>query len=53
MRGVRAILEAGPPPPAIDRVERDPVALRQNRSRLVAGRDLSPDRRGRRGILVQ
>ncbi len=39
--------------PAIDGVERHPMALRQNRSRLVADRDLSPDRRGRRCVLVK
>ena len=53
MSGVRAVLKAGPPPPAVNGVERHPVASRQHRSRLLAGRDLGPDRRGRCRVLVQ
>ena len=52
-RGVRAVLKAGPPPPAINGVERHPVACRQHGRSLNAGRNLRPDRRGRRRILVQ
>ena len=53
MRGVRAVLKAGPPPPAINGVERHPVASRQHRRRLLAACDLHPDRRRRRRVLVQ
>ena len=53
MGRVRAVLKAGPPPPAINGVKRHPIARRKHRSRFLAGRNLRPDRRGRRGILVQ
>ena len=53
MSGVRAALKAGPPPPAPDGVRRHPVASRTGGCRLIAGRNLRPDRRRRRRILVQ
>ena len=53
MGGVRAVLEAGPSSPAVNRVERHPEARRQHRSRFLDGCNLSPDRRGRRRVLGQ
>jgi len=53
MRGVRAILEAGPPLAAIDGVERHPVSHRKHGRRFVTGRNLRQDRRGCRSVLVQ
>lgn len=53
MRRVRAILKAGPPPTGITGVQRHPIAHRKSRRRLGAGRNLRPDRLGRRRTLVQ
>jgi hypothetical protein len=50
---MRAILKAGSTPPAINGVERHPVARGKHRRRLFAGRDFRPDRWGRRRVLVQ
>jgi hypothetical protein len=50
---VGAVLKAGSTPPAINGVERHPVARCKHRSRFAAGCNLRPDRWGRRRVLVQ